>query len=88
MERVYNFRRTVAPLCVVAVHLLVGERGESVDRVRAPPRVEVLELARGQPPIGVVGDAGEVVRLYVCSAPDVKGPNLDVVGVDQQEELP
>ena len=83
MEGVDNFRRTVAPLGVVAVHLLVCERGESVDRVWTPPLVEVFELARGQLPIGVVGDAGEVIRLYVCCAPDVEGPDLDVVGVDK-----
>ena len=38
-------------------------------------------------PVGVAGDAGEVVCPYVRSAPDVQGPDLNVVGVDQQEEL-
>jgi hypothetical protein len=88
MERVHYFRRTAAPLGVLAGHLLFGERGEPVDRVGAPTFVEVLELSRGHLPFGVVNDAGEVVRSDVRRVPDVECPDLDVVNVDKQEKLP
>lgn len=42
--------------------LLVCERGEAFDCVGAQKLAEVLELSRGHLPIGVVGDAGEIVR--------------------------
>ena len=67
--------------------MLVGVRGEAVDRVRTPLLLEVLELPWCQLPIGVVRDAGHVVRSQVCCAPDVLCPDLNIVGVDQETEF-
>jgi hypothetical protein len=67
--------------------LLFGKGGEAVDCVRTSSLVEVLELSWSQLPFGNVGDAGEVVYLDVCNAPDVSSPNLDVVGVDKEKRF-
>ncbi len=49
--------------------------------------VEVFELSWGHLPVGVVRDAREVVGPHVCCDPDVLRSDLDVVGVDQEEQL-
>jgi hypothetical protein len=87
VHAVQCLRGAVSPLCVVAGQLLVGVRGEAVDRVGTPLLVGELELPWCQLPIGVVRDAGQVVCPYVCCDPDVLSPDLDVVGVDQEEQF-
>ncbi len=52
-----------------------------------PQSVEILGLARGELLGKVVCDAGQVVYPYVCSAPNIPSANLDVVGVDQEDQI-
>ena len=87
MKAVHSLRGAIPPLGVVAGKLPVRGRREAVHRVRSPELAEVPEDARRKLPFRVVRDAGEVVCPNVRSAPDVERSDLDVVGVDQQEEL-
>jgi hypothetical protein len=47
----------------------------------------MLELPRSELLVGVVSYAIEGVRPYVCCAADLERSDLNVIGVDQEEEL-
>ena len=87
MQGFYYLRGAVSPRGVVAEQLLVGVRGEAVDCARAPQLVEVLGISWRQLLVRGVRDEGQVVYSHVRCTSDISCPDLDVVGVEQEEQF-